>query len=150
MYFLSDLKDQFDFFIICVLVTLILSFIFLYHDCLIKLNYLGTLVYECIILSSPLRRNINSRIYLYLSTCLCFAVELFMCESLPLHGLWFSCCPVHGIFQARILELVTISYVREPSCLRDWTHVSCIFCIGRQILYHSTTWEAPSIFLSRC
>ena len=27
---------------------------------------------------------------------------------------------------------------------RDQTHVSCISCFGRQILYHCTTWEAPS------
>ena len=43
---------------------------------------------------------------------------------------------VHGIFQARILERVAISYSRGPSPPRDQTHVSCICCIGRQILYH--------------
>ena len=26
---------------------------------------------------------------------------------------------------------------------RDQTHVSCISCNGKQILYHCTTWEAP-------
>ena len=26
---------------------------------------------------------------------------------------------------------------------RDWTHISCISCNGRQIPYHSATWEAP-------
>ena len=40
---------------------------------------------------------------------------------------------VHGIFQARILEWRAIS--RGPSHLRDWTPVSCVSCIGRQILY---------------
>ena len=36
-----------------------------------------------------------------------------------------SPCPsVYGIFQARILELVAISFSREPSWFRDWTHVS--------------------------
>ena len=25
---------------------------------------------------------------------------------------------------------------------RDWTHVSCVSCIGRWILYHWATWEA--------
>ena len=42
---------------------------------------------------------------------------------------------VHGIFQARILEWVAISFSRESSPLREWT---CIFfgsCPGRQILY---------------
>ena len=30
-----------------------------------------------------------------------------------------------------------------PTSLRLGTQVSCISCIGRQILYHFTTWEAP-------
>ena len=47
--------------------------------------------------------------------------------------------PLHGIFQARILEWVAISYSRESSRLRDWTHVSCVSYIGRQILYHCAT-----------
>ena len=25
---------------------------------------------------------------------------------------------------------------------RDWTHISCVSCIGRQVLYHSATWKA--------
>ena len=45
---------------------------------------------------------------------------------------------VHGIFQARTLEWVVISYSRVYSRPRDWTHVSCI---GRQIVYHQATWE---------
>ena len=47
---------------------------------------------------------------------------------------------VHGIFQARILEWVAICYSEGSFPLRDWNHVSCI---GRQILYHCTNWEAP-------
>ena len=50
---------------------------------------------------------------------------------------------VHGISQARVLEWVAISYSRGSSWLRDRTCVSCISCIGRWILYHCTTWEAP-------
>ena len=48
---------------------------------------------------------------------------------------------LHGIFQARILERDVISYSRASSQPRDWTHVSCISCIGRQILYCWATWE---------
>ena len=47
---------------------------------------------------------------------------------------------VPGILQARILEWVAIASSRGSSCPRDGTHVSCI---GRQILYHCVTWEAP-------
>ena len=36
---------------------------------------------------------------------------------------------VHGIFQARILEWVAISFSRGSSQPRDWTQVSCI--VGR-------------------
>ena len=36
--------------------------------------------------------------------------------------------PVHGIFQARRLEWVAISYSRGSSRPRDQTHVSCISC----------------------
>ena len=43
---------------------------------------------------------------------------------------------VHGIFQARILKWVAISYSRGSSWTRDWTHVSWVSCIGRQIVYH--------------
>ena len=43
---------------------------------------------------------------------------------------------VHGVFQARIPEWVAISFSKGSSRPRDQTHVSCIFCTGRQILYH--------------
>ena len=43
---------------------------------------------------------------------------------------------VHGILQARILECVAMSSSRGSSQPRDRTHVSYIFCTGRQVLYH--------------
>ena len=49
---------------------------------------------------------------------------------------------IHGIFLARVLEWVAISFSRLSSWPRDWTWVSSIPCIGRQILYHCTSWEA--------
>ena len=48
----------------------------------------------------------------------------------------------HGVSQARILEWVAISSSRGSSPPRDWTHISCI---GRQVLYHWTTREAPKV-----
>ena len=47
-----------------------------------------------------------------------------------------ACQAAHGISQVRILEWVAISYSRGSSLLRDQTCISCILCIGRQILYH--------------
>ena len=52
------------------------------------------------------------------------------------------CSSVHGIFQARILDWVAISSPRGSSRPRDPTHVPCISCFGRWVLYHCTTWEA--------
>ena len=49
---------------------------------------------------------------------------------------------VRGIFQT-ILEWVTISYSRGSSQPRDRNHIAYISCIGRQVLYHCATWEAP-------
>ena len=43
---------------------------------------------------------------------------------------------VHGIFQARMLEQVAISYTRRSSQPKDWNSISYISCTGRQILYH--------------
>ena len=50
---------------------------------------------------------------------------------------------VHGIFQARVLEQVAVSYSRGSSSPRNQTCVSCASWIVRQILYHLATWEAP-------
>ena len=43
---------------------------------------------------------------------------------------------VHGILQARILEWVTMPCYRGSSWSGDWTHISCVSCIGRWVLYH--------------
>ena len=48
---------------------------------------------------------------------------------------------VRWIFQARILEWVVISSSRGSSQPRERSCISCVSCIGRQILYHRTTWE---------
>ena len=60
---------------------------------------------------------------------LCLTLYQPMDCSLPVSS-------VHGIFQARILEWVSISYSMGSSQPRNWTRVSWGFCIGRQILYH--------------
>ena len=52
---------------------------------------------------------------------------------------------IHGISQARILEWVAISFSRVSSWPRDQT---CVSCIGRWILYHWATWEAPPLIIA--
>ena len=54
---------------------------------------------------------------------------------------------VHGIFQARILECVAISFSRRSSWYRDQT---CISCVGRQILYPFATWKRKWKCLTLC
>ena len=66
-------------------------------------------------------------------------------QSCPI--LWdpMDCSPpaslVHGIFQARILEWVAISFSRRHSWPRDWTQVSCI--AGRRF----TVWATKEVML---
>ena len=49
------------------------------------------------------------------------------------------------LFQARIPEWVATSYSRGSSGPRDQTCISCVSCVGRQILYYCATWEASTI-----
>ena len=51
---------------------------------------------------------------------------------------------IRGIFQARILAWVAISYSRESSWPRDQTCISCISYMGRRVLTPSATWEVPT------
>ena len=66
----------------------------------------------------------------------------------PCPTLWNpkDCSPlnssVHGIFKSRILERVAIFYSRVFFWLRYQTHVPHI---DRQIIYHCTTWECPTV-----
>ena len=73
------------------------------------------------------------------STKHCLEQGAKWCECIVSH-VWFLVTPmdcsllgssIHGIFQARILEWVAISYSRGSSRLRDQTHISCVSCIGR-------------------
>ena len=73
--------------------------------------------------------------------CVCVLVA----QSCPTLCDPMDCSPpgssVHRIFQTRILEWVAISSSRGSSQSRDQTRISCI---GRSVLYPSTTWEAPN------
>ena len=57
------------------------------------------------------------------------------------HGGGMPGSSVYEISQARILEWVAISSSRGSSRPRGRTQVSCVSCIGRQILYYRATWE---------
>ena len=76
--------------------------------------------------------------------CVCVSVHAQSCPTLwdlIDHSLPGSC--VHGIFHARILKWVAISYSRGSSQPKDQTHVSYVSCIGRQVLYHQCHLGSP-------
>ena len=55
-------------------------------------------------------------------------------------GQLVDCSPpdssVHGILQARKLKQVAMPFSRGSYPPRDQTHVSCVSCIGKWVLYH--------------
>ena len=93
-------------------------------------------------LSMYVCRDAMRKVFSYVCAELCLVTQLCPTFCGPM-----DCSPpgssVHGIFQARILEWVVISYSRGSSQPRDRTRVSCISSISRWILYHCATWESP-------
>ena len=83
-------------------------------------------------------------VFLFSKVCVCVCVCMCVCaHSRPTLCNPMDCsspgCSVHGIFQARILEWVTVSCSRGSSWARYRIEVSCASCIGRQTLYHLVT-----------
>ena len=74
----------------------------------------------------------------YLGVWLCAQSCLILCNPMDCSPPGFS---VSGIFQAGVLEWVSISFSRGSSRPRNWTCVSCVSCFGRWVLYHCNTWE---------
>ena len=61
-----------------------------------------------------------------------FTSCLTLCDSMD----WsLPVSSVHGILQARLLELVALPSSRESSWPRDRTQVCYVSCTGRQVLY---------------
>ena len=115
----------------------------------VSLTRLQTWEFTSFALTSLFLFKIQSRIpHCLCSSCLCSFLPsvMFVCtcaESLkscptlcdPMnHSLPGS--SVHGILQARILEWVAIPSSRGSSWPGNWTHVSYVFCLDMQVLYH--------------
>ena len=90
---------------------------------------------------------VKSQVLLWVCVCVCVCVYVcvYVCVSAcsATQSCLTLCDPmdcslpgssIHGILQARILEWGAISYSRGSSQSRDWTHVSCILCIGSRFL----------------
>ena len=65
--------------------------------------------------------------------CVCAQSQPTLCGHMDLSPPGSS---ARGIFQARVLQWVAMSYSKVSSQPRDQSCVSCVSCIGRQILYH--------------
>ena len=71
--------------------------------------------------------------FLVLCMCVLSSVSVFAtsCTVCSLAG-----SSARGTFQARILESNALSSCRGSSQPRNRTHVSCVSCIGKWIVYH--------------
>ena len=78
----------------------------------------------------------------------CALCHSVMSNSLQPHELCLPGSSVHGILQARILELVAISDSRGSSWPKGLTRISCVSCIGQHVLYHWATWETLFLIIS--
>ena len=107
------------------------------------------------------------RIYLYIHICMCVFIDTYVythvytqmythvCVLITQSCLTLcdpmNCSPpgssVHGISQARKLELAAISFSRGSSWPRDQIHVSFI---DSWILYHWTTWVSSCCAVFSC
>ena len=81
--------------------------------------------------------------------CVCVCVCVCTCTLMFSHVWLFVTpwtvghqAPLSMKFSKQEYWWVAISYSRGSSWPRDQTYVSCLSCIGRQIPYHCTTWEA--------
>ena len=75
-----------------------------------------------------------------LQSCLFRTATLWTC-SLPGSS-------VLGILWVRVFECVAIPFSRGSSQSRDETHISCVSCIGRQVLYHWHHLGSPFVGLT--
>ena len=84
------------------------------------------------------------------NVCVCVCVCMHA-QSCPTLCDSIDCSPpgssVHGIFQARVLEPVFVSFSRGSSPPRDQTHISCISCIDRWILSILFSIVALSVYI---
>ena len=79
--------------------------------------------------------------------CICtksLQLYLTLCDPMDCRLPGYS---VHGIFQARILDWVSIPTSRASYWPRDLTLLSYISCIGRWVLYHYHHLGSPRLYI---
>ena len=102
-------------------------------------------VYVCMYVCACVCVYVCAHVCLYAYVCLGTQSWLTLCDPMDCSPPGFS---FYGIFPARILEWVAITSSWGFSQPRDWTHISCISCIGRWILTHSAIQPPGKLCLS--
>ena len=76
----------------------------------------------------------------------CMSCHVLVAQLCLVLCYFLDCSPpgssVHRIFQARMRSALPLQPTKASFWPRDGSHVFCVSCIGRQILYHCSTWEA--------
>ena len=76
--------------------------------------------------------------------CVCAHLCLTLCNPM-------DCSPpgssVRGFLHAGIVKWVAVPFSRGSSWPGDWTHVSCVSCIGRWVLFYSNHLGSPTFYL---
>ena len=87
-----------------------------------------------------------------------FGTQIYGPTIISIHGYWKSCATFATPWTVACQALLFMEFFRQEywsglpfstpgpsSPPRDWTHVSCVSCTGRRILYHWDTWGAHVI-----
>ena len=97
---------------------------------LFKLNKYFGCIFSCLWSNIQRKNEPNDRVFLsYVCALMCLAAQPCptLCDPLDCRPPKYS---IHGIFQARILKWIVISFSRWFSQLKDQTCVSCVPCIA--------------------
>ena len=81
------------------------------------------------------------------TSCLCLCSVAQLCPTLcdPM-DCSLPCSSVHGILQARILGWVASSLSMGSFQLRDWFHLSCVFCIVGRFFTTEPPWNPSTTY----
>ena len=96
-----------------------------------------------------LHNHMSQYLRMYMCVCVCVCMHSLSCFSRVWLCNTMDCSPpgssCQGISQARILEWVAISYSRGSSWPRDWTCISGVSCLDKQMLFRYAAWEANTL-----
>ena len=96
-----------------------------------------------VLVSTPLSLICSLAIMCYMCVCVCVCV--FSCLTLWPHGRWPTRLLSPWDFSGNDTGVGCHFLFQGSSWPKDQTHISCVSCVGRQILYHRATWLSSVI-----